>query len=72
MELVFMRILPVSTLEDQLIRKFSKFEEQFRQKCFQDVIHNLVNLVEKSIAIEIRKQKEPSFIMNGLMQRLTI
>ena len=57
-ELIVIRNLLVCTVEDQIVRNFSKYEERFSRKFFQTILHSLVKLVENKIASEMRSTKD--------------
>ncbi len=48
---------PVSCVESDYYRQFSKFESTFSRKYVTEIFHELVRLVEKNISSEVKKTK---------------
>lgn len=56
-QLVVLRNIPVSAVEDTLYRDFSKFNVSICRKTFKEVLFNLVELVENKITAEMNTTK---------------
>ena len=62
--LIIMKRLPVSYVEDHIVRSFSKYSVNISHKIFVEVLFKLVELVEKKISNEI-KDKKGALLFDG-------
>ena len=64
--------LPLSAMGDPMYRSFSKYQEHtFSSNFIDKVLYALVELIEKKIALEIKKAKRGALLQDGWSQTAT-